>query len=129
MTGKVITDQNLSSADFNRFLKKSPNASRSSISKSTVRNLSLEPLDSYSTKADFRGLKSAFVIKNTSRRFVKIKMNKEDFVSKEIEEKFKKILNQLSERELKNRALAKKTLKVKTAIEYLKAVTKNKKGA
>lgn len=50
-------------------------------------------------------------------------------MSKEIEEKFKKILNQLSERELKNRALAKKTLKVKTAIEYLKAVTKNKKGA
>lgn len=50
-------------------------------------------------------------------------------MSKEIEEKFKKILNHLSERETKNRALAKQTIKVMTAIQYLKAVTKNKKGA
>lgn len=50
-------------------------------------------------------------------------------MSKEIEEKFKQILTHLSERELKNRALAKQTLRVKTAIEYLKAMTKNKKGA
>lgn len=48
-------------------------------------------------------------------------------MSKEIEEKFKKILSQLSERELQNRALAKQTNRVLIAIEYLKAVTKSRK--
>lgn len=49
-------------------------------------------------------------------------------MSKEIEDKFKKVLSQLSEREMQNRALARQTARVLIAIEYLKAVTKNRKG-
>ena len=50
-------------------------------------------------------------------------------MSKEIEEKFKKILSQLSHRELQNRALAKQTTRVLIAIEYLKAVTRKRKDS
>lgn len=50
-------------------------------------------------------------------------------MSKEIEAKFKKVLSQLSEREMQNRALARQTTRVLIAIEYLKAVTKNRKGS
>lgn len=50
-------------------------------------------------------------------------------MSKEIEEKFKEILNQLSNREKQNRALARQTTRVLIAIEYLKAVSKAGKGA
>lgn len=50
-------------------------------------------------------------------------------MSKEIEEKFKKILSQLSKRELQNRALARQTTRVLVAIEYLKAATKKRKDS
>lgn len=51
-------------------------------------------------------------------------------MSKEIERKFKEILSQVSAQEKgRNRALARQTMKVLVAIEYLKASTKNKKGA
>lgn len=51
-------------------------------------------------------------------------------MTKEIEAQFKQIVSQLSDRERsKNQALAKQTARVLVAIEYLKAVVKEKKGA
>lgn len=52
-------------------------------------------------------------------------------MSQELEEKFKKIVSQLSEKEKQwNPKLAPRTAKVLVAIEYLKAITnKPKKGA
>lgn len=48
-------------------------------------------------------------------------------MSKEIEDKFKQILNELSpEEKTRNRALARQTARVLVAIEYLKAVGKRK---
>lgn len=51
-------------------------------------------------------------------------------MTKAIEERFKKILNQVSDQEkAKNRALGRQTIRVLVAIEHLKAVVKHKKGA
>ncbi len=51
-------------------------------------------------------------------------------MTKELEAQFKQIVSQLSDRErIRNQALAKQTTRVLIAIEYLKAVVKNRKGA